>query len=60
MTWLTNCPIASAKLNAADKAYNKAREAAKSLGLADKIVALREAKADRVAAYAAACGKEAS
>jgi len=60
MTWLTNNFETAAKLNAADRAYNKTREAAKSLGLADKIVALREAKADRVAAYAAACGKEAS
>jgi len=54
MTWLTNNPEAASKLNAADRAYNKAREAAKSLGLADKIVALREAKVKRVAAYAKA------
>ena len=54
MTWLTNSPEAAAKLNAADKAYNKARAAALHLSLGAKVEAYRKAKADRVAAYAKA------
>ena len=55
--WLTNIPETAEKLNAADRAYDKAREAAKSLPLADKIIALRNAKAEKVKAYAAAVEK---
>ena len=49
--WLTNCPIASTKLTAADAAYAKAKLAAQGLNLADKIIALRNAKAAKVKAY---------
>jgi hypothetical protein len=52
MTWLTNCPKAASKLNAADRAYNKAHAAALHLSLEQKVEAYRKAKADRVAAYA--------
>ena len=51
MTWLTNIPKTASKLTAADRAYEQAREDAKPLSLADKIVALREAKAAKVKAY---------
>jgi len=43
-TWITNDPEAAKQLRKADKDYAKSREAAKSLPLAQKIVALREAK----------------
>ena len=56
--WITNCPRAAAKLNAADEAYDKAKLAAAFLPLSDKIVALREAKAERVKAYGRAIEKE--
>lgn len=44
MNWLTNDPEAAKALRKADEAYAKAREAAKALPLAQKIVALRTAK----------------
>ena len=52
--WITNCPNAAKALNAADAAYAKAKLAAQGLNLADKIIALREAKAAKVRAYAEA------
>ena len=52
--WITNIPETAEKLNAADRAYDKARTAAANLSLADKIVALRVAKSDKINAYAAA------
>ena len=51
MTWLTNHKPAAKALNAADAAYAKAKLAAQGLNLADKIIALREAKAAKVKAY---------
>ncbi len=44
MNWLTNDPEAAKALRKADAQYVKAREAAKALPLAQKIVALRAAK----------------
>ena len=44
MKWLTNDPEAAKALRKADAQYAKAREAAKALPLAQKAIALREAK----------------
>lgn len=54
MTWLTNIPKTASKLNQADEDYARAKLAASYLPLADKIVALRDAKAAKVKAYGAA------
>ena len=51
MKWLTNDPEAAKALRKADAIYAKAREEAKALPLAQKIVALREAKAGLHKAY---------
>ena len=51
--WVSNCPEASARLRAADVAYDKAMAACEGMGLADKIVAVREARAERWEAYSA-------
>ena len=48
--WFSNDPIVAKALRAADRRYEKARSAARDLPLAEKIVALRAAKADRKAA----------
>lgn len=60
--WLTNDPEVARRLNAADRAYNTARDNAAALPLAAKIEALRAAKTARIAAYRAATreGNEAS
>ena len=50
-TWITNSPAIAKKLRAADAAYAKAREAAKALPLAEKIIAYRKATNDLQAAY---------
>ena len=52
MNWITNDPQAAKSLKKADKAFEAARTAAKSLPLADKIVALRAAQEAKQAAYA--------
>jgi hypothetical protein len=52
MNWITNDPQAAKSLKKADKAFDAARTAAKSLPLADKIVALRAAQEAKQAAYA--------
>jgi len=49
--WITNDPAAAKALKAADKAHDKARAFAAHLPLADKIIAYREAKEARAAAY---------
>ena len=49
--WVTNSPVAAAALKAADKAYDKAIDAARGMRLADMVVAHREAKQVRDAAY---------
>ena len=54
MTWITNHKPSAKALTAADRAYDKAKLAAQGLSLADKIVALREAKSAKVKAYARA------
>ena len=57
--WLSNNPEASARLRAADAAYDAAMAACAGMNLADKIVAIREARAARQDAYNAehsACG----
>jgi ABC-type nitrate/sulfonate/bicarbonate transport system substrate-binding protein len=51
-TWITNDAKVAKMLRKADKAYEAARTAAKSLSLADKIVALRAAQEAKQAAYA--------
>jgi hypothetical protein len=51
MTWLTNIPETASKLNQADEDYARAKLAAQGLNLADKIIALREAKAAKVRDY---------
>ena len=51
MKWLTNDPEAAKALRKADAQYAKAREAAKALPLAQKIIALREAKEKLHKAY---------
>ncbi len=56
MKWITNDPQAAKALKKADKAFEAARTAAKSLPLADKIVALRDALAAKQAAYARTSG----
>lgn len=48
--WLTNAPQAAKRLREIDRAYAKDREAARDLLLAQKIVALREAREKQVAA----------
>ena len=45
--WLTNDPVAANKLRAADKAYDHARACAGGLSLAEKVIALRKARAAR-------------
>lgn len=52
MTWITSDPQAAKALKKADKVFEAARVAAKSLPLADKIIALRAAKDAKQAAYA--------
>ena len=52
--WMTNDPTAAFKLRSADRAYDKAAEAAKALPLSAKVEALRVAKAARRSAYDAA------
>ena len=53
LEWMTNDPESAKAFIAADKAYDAAREAAKGLPLAEKIIAYREAKEARQAAYKA-------
>lgn len=52
LAWLTNDPQAAAQLRAADRAFDTAYAAASSLPLAEKLVALRQARIDRAKAYA--------
>ena len=52
MNWITNDPQAAKSLKKADKAFEGARIAAKSLPLVDKIIALRAAQEAKQAAYA--------
>ena len=59
MNWITNVPQAAKALRKADAQYAKAREAAKALPLAQKIIALREAKEALHGAYAQAIDYEA-
>ena len=51
--WVTNNPEAAARLRAADDACDRAMRAASGLRLADKIDAIRSARAARDAAYRA-------
>jgi hypothetical protein len=51
--WISNSPEASRRLRAADAAYDKAMAACEGLELADKIVAVREARAARQETYSA-------
>lgn len=51
LVWMTNDPVAADKLCAADVAFDIALAKAQGLKLADKIVAIRDAKAARQAAY---------
>ena len=51
--WLTNDPKAAKRLKAVDAAYEAEKAAATSLRLADKVSALRAAKANRNAALKA-------
>lgn len=53
MTWVTNSPDAAELIALADEAYEIARMMAVPLPLADKIVALRNAKNARTEAYEA-------
>ena len=61
--WLTNSPEAATALKAADHKYTLATLACSGWKLADKVVAIRKAKAAHAAAYeavwTAATGKEA-
>ncbi len=52
LAWLSNDPQATAQLLAADAAFEAAMKAASKMVLADKIVAIREAKIARAKAYA--------
>lgn len=52
--WITNSLAIATKLRKADADYEVAKSAASNLALADKVVALRNAKAAREAAYQAA------
>lgn len=52
LAWLTNDPDAAAQLRAADYHFDAAMRKASGLLLADKIVAVRNAKTDRAKAYA--------
>ena len=54
MTWVTNDKEAAKALRKADRRYEAAKLAAAELPLAQKIEALRAAKADRAAEYEAA------
>lgn len=54
VTWFTNDPQAAERLRRADKTYDTARTMAAGLPLAEKIIALRNAKIARDEAYAAA------
>lgn len=56
MTWVTNDKAAARALKRADRAYAKAREAAKGLVLADKLKAISEARAVKARTYAAVMG----
>ncbi len=51
--WLTNDPDAARDLRAADAAYDQAIFKSRDLPLAEKIVAIRTARANRLAAYRA-------
>jgi hypothetical protein len=51
--WITNSPTIAAALRAADDELTRAREAARGLSLAEKIEALRSAKAAHRKAYEA-------
>ena len=51
--WLTNDPEAARELRRIDREYQRAVEAAKGLKLADKVAAIRQAKAAKLAAYRA-------
>lgn len=51
MDWITNAPEVAAKLHEADKEYEKSRKAAERLPLAEKIIALRNAKAKKQQYY---------
>lgn len=50
-SWISNDPVATKALKAADRAYDKARTAAANLPLADKIEAYRAAREARQKAY---------
>jgi hypothetical protein len=50
-TWLTNNPEVAIGLRAADLAYERARSRASHLPLAERVVAYREARERRNAAY---------
>ena len=49
--WVSNIPEASERLRAADAAYDAAMTACAGMKLADKIVAVRKARAARQDAY---------
>ena len=51
MAWITNDPQVATHLRLADVAYEEARAKARHLKLADKIIALHEAKEARQRAY---------
>lgn len=51
LKWMTNDPEAAQALRRADSEYANAREKAKNLPLAEKIIALRDAKEKLHAAY---------
>lgn len=51
LSWVTNDPEAARKLRAADDKFLRAHREASCLPLAQKVAALRKAKADRQAAY---------
>ena len=55
--WLTNDPAIAAKLRAAERTYLAKRETARDLPARKMIQALREAKAQRDAAFRAILGE---
>lgn len=56
--WVTNSPEAARKLQAADAAYHRAKAAASGLRLVEMIAAIRAARVERDAAYAAVLLKQ--
>jgi hypothetical protein len=56
--WITNSPEAARALRAADAAYDRALAAAAGLRLAEKVEAIRAARAARDATYRAVMERE--